>query len=168
MTRRSDCASSGSRGFFEIGIYHPKTVTNLGTLWRSAFQLGASGIFTIGHRYQAMCSDTVKAWRHVPLRHFADFDAFNDARPRDARLIAVEMGGVSLRGYSHPQQAIYLLGAEDHGLPPEILARCQAVVSLDAVRTASFNVAVAGSLVMYDRLTKRGVAAEAQPTECVA
>lgn len=34
--------------YFAIGIYHPKTEMNMGTLWRSAYQLGASYIFTIG------------------------------------------------------------------------------------------------------------------------
>ncbi len=36
--------------YFEIGIFHPKTKENIGTLWRSAYQLGAAGIFTIGKR----------------------------------------------------------------------------------------------------------------------
>jgi tRNA(Leu) C34 or U34 (ribose-2'-O)-methylase TrmL len=44
--------------YFEIGIYHPKTRNNVGTLWRSAYQLGASGLFTIGRRYERQSSDT--------------------------------------------------------------------------------------------------------------
>lgn len=32
-----------NRGYFEIGVYHPKTPMNVGTLWRSAYQLGAAG-----------------------------------------------------------------------------------------------------------------------------
>ena len=39
------------RGYFEIGIYRTKCDANVGTLWRSSFQLGASGIFTIGKRF---------------------------------------------------------------------------------------------------------------------
>jgi len=35
-------------GYFEIGILHPRNSANVGTLWRSAYQLGASGIFIIG------------------------------------------------------------------------------------------------------------------------
>lgn len=30
------------RGFFEIGIYRGKTPSNVGTLWRSASQMGAA------------------------------------------------------------------------------------------------------------------------------
>ena len=139
------------RGFFEIGVYRPKTEANIGTLMRSAYQLGAAGVFTIGRRYKPQASDTLKTYRHLPVRHFATFEEFQEARPYAARLVGVEMGGKPLGETAHPQQAVYLLGAEDNGLPPEILAKCQQVMSLEAVRTPSYNVAVAASLVMYHR-----------------
>lgn len=137
--------------YFEIGIYHTKTETNVGTLWRSAFQLGASGIFTIGHRYKKQSSDTTKSWKHIPLRQYESFEEFNKIRPQSAILIGVEMGGITLKKFKHPKQAIYLLGAEDHGLPPAILEKCNQIVSLQAINRESFNVAVAGSIIMYDR-----------------
>ena len=139
------------RGYFEIGIYQGKTPANLGTLWRSAYQLGAAGIFIIGERFKIQSSDTYKAYKHIPLREFRDFDHFQDSRPYDCMLVGVEMGGQSLSGYSHPERAIYLLGAEDTGLPEKVLSECQSVVSLESINTLSYNVAVAGSLVMYDR-----------------
>lgn len=150
-----------NRGYFEVGIYHGKTPANVGTLWRSAFQMGASGIFTIGRRYPKQASDTVQAYRHIPLRDFATFDDFLAAQPYDCQLVAVEMGGTPLSSFTHPERCIYLLGAEDHGLPAEVLAKCQRRVSLPSIRTNSFNVSVAGSLVMYDRMVKRGEAVEA-------
>lgn len=150
------------RGYFEIGIFHGKTPENVGTLWRSAFQMGAAGIFTIGRRYPKQASDTVQAYRHIPLRDYASFDDFLAAQPYDCPLVAVEMGGKGLPGFSHPERCIYLLGAEDHGLPAEVLARCQRRVSLPSIRVNSYNVSVAGSLVMYDRMVKRAdVIAEA-------
>lgn len=149
-TRRGTVRTA--RGFCEIGIWHSKTPDNLGTLWRSAYQLGAAGVFTIGKRYQRQASDTARIERHMPLRDYADWPQFVDAMPRGAALVAVEMGGRSLWSFRHPQQAVYLLGAEDVGLPDEIMAQCQHRVSLDAARMASFNVAVAGSIVLYHRL----------------
>lgn len=142
------------RGYFEIGIYNTKTPANLGTLWRSAYQLGAAGIFTIGKRYTRQASDTIKAYRHVPLREFQNVGSFLSAQPYDCPIIAVEMGGRSLPTFSHPERAIYLLGAEDHGLTPDILRHCLHTIAIPAQRTDSFNVAVAGSLVMFDRQTK--------------
>ena len=138
-------------GYFEIGIYHGKTPANLGTLWRSAYQLGAAGIFMIGTRFKKQSADTLQAYRHIPLRQYSDFEHFQSARPYDCVLVGVEMGGESLSGYTHPQRAIYLLGAEDHGLPDRISDKCQYIISLDAINRHSYNVAVAGSLVMYHR-----------------
>jgi tRNA G18 (ribose-2'-O)-methylase SpoU len=140
-----------NRGFFEVGIYQGKTSHNLGTLWRSAFQLGAAGIFLIGSRFKPQASDTLKTYRHVPLRQFDTFEQFLDARPYDCQLIGIEMGGTPLSSFKHPERAIYLLGAEDGGLPSHVLRECQATVSLESVNTNSYNVAVAGSLVMYQR-----------------
>ncbi len=139
------------RGYFEIGIYNTKTPANLGTLWRSAYQLGAAGIFTIGHRYPKQASDTLKTHRHIPLRMFDTFEEFHASRPYDCQLVAVEMGGKALGEFKHPERATYLLGAEDHGLPPKILEKCQHIISLESINTNSYNVAVAGSLVMYAR-----------------
>lgn len=139
------------RGYFEVGIYHTKTETNVGTLWRTAYQLNAAGIFTIGRRYKKQASDTCKAYLHLPLRHFQDFEEFSVARPTGAVLIGVEMGGKPLSKFSHPERAIYLLGAEDHGLPKQICDKCNQIVSLEAIRGLSYNVAVAGSIILYDR-----------------
>jgi tRNA G18 (ribose-2'-O)-methylase SpoU len=137
--------------YFEIGICNVKTPANLGTLWRSAYQLGAAGIFVIGKRFSRQCSDTVKAYTEIPLREYKDSDHFLSCRPFDCLLVGVEQGGVSLRRYSHPLRAMYLLGAEDNGLPKHVIAECNNLVSLESVNTNSYNVAVAGSIVMYHR-----------------
>lgn len=143
-------------GYFEIGIYHPKTEHNVGTLWRSAWQLGAAGIFTIGRRYKLQASDTYKTGMNIPLRHYETFEEFQLVRPVGALLVAVEMGGEPMSEFAHPRSAVYLLGAEDHGLPKDVIEQCNSCVSLEAVRQSSYNVAVAGSLLMYDRMMERG------------
>jgi tRNA(Leu) C34 or U34 (ribose-2'-O)-methylase TrmL len=139
------------RGYFFIGIYQPKTAENVGTLWRSAYQLGAAGIFTIGRRYNGQCSDTCKAERHIPLFNYETFEQFQATRPYAAPLVAVEFGGVALEQFRHPQQAIYMLGSEDSGLPDFIIQAAQHHVQLSSVRQPSYNVAVTGSVVMYHR-----------------
>jgi hypothetical protein len=47
-------------------------------------------------------------------------------------------------------------GAEDAGLPPAIVRACAHCISLDGVRASSYNVATAGTLIMYDRCRKLG------------
>lgn len=137
---------------FYIGIYHPKYSENIGTLMRSAYQLGADGVFTIGKRYQRQAGDIFNFGKHLPIEHFDDWLAFKAQMNSEFSLIAVEKGGVSLSGFEHPQNAIYCLGAEDYGLPRAMLDDCKTVVSLDAIRQPMYNVAVAGSIIMYDRM----------------
>jgi len=139
-------------GYFEIGVFHLRNSANVGTLWRSAYQLGASGLFIIGKPYRRQTSDTANAQALIPLRQFDTFEDFLAARPVGAQLVGIEMGGVPLAGFCHPERALYLLGAEDSGLPPRVLSACNAVVAIESVRLQSFNLAVSGSIVMYNRL----------------
>lgn len=143
---------NGQRGYYEIGIFHTKSVANVGTLWRSAFQLGAVGIFTIGKRYPQQSSDTTKAYRHIPCREYLTFDNFINNRPFSCLLVGIEMGGIPLAKFRHPDRAIYLLGAEDYGMPAHIKEHCNMLVSIESTRIESYNVAIAGSIVMYHRL----------------
>ena len=153
MTRGSQ--ERNTRGYFAIGICNGKAAVNQGTLWRSAYQLGAAYVFTVGKRYKKQSSDTTKTWRHVPMFNWQTFVDLLENRPMDCVLVGIEMGGKPLPEFKHPDRAIYLLGAEDHGLPKEILDRCNFVVSIPAVGPESYNVSVAGSIVMYDRHSKR-------------
>lgn len=141
-----------ARGYFGIGIVNAKTESNVGTLWRSAFQFGAAFIFTVGRRYRKQASDTTQTPRHIPLLEFQD--AVDFRVPADCQLIAVELGGKPLDGFVHPERAVYLLGAEDHGLPKWALDRCVYHLSIPTVRPESLNVAVAGAIIMQDRCRK--------------
>jgi tRNA G18 (ribose-2'-O)-methylase SpoU len=140
------------RGYFAIGIYGGKTPSNTGMLWRSAQSLGAAFIFTVGCRYLKYDrTDTTKASQHIPLIHFDSIDELKLAIPHGADLIGVELAesAEAINNFKHPERAVYLLGAEDHGLSNEALGACKRVVVLPG--RYCLNVAVAGSLVMYDR-----------------
>lgn len=142
------------RGYFGIGIVGSKTPANVGTLWRSAGNLGAAFIFTAGRRYPRQASDTIKAYKHIPLFEHDNLDALWDAIPYDCVPVGVELheSARSLPNYTHPERAVYLLGAEDSGLPAEAIRRCRDLIQIPSLRC--LNVAVAGSLVMYDRMVK--------------
>ena len=73
-----------------------------------------------------------------------------------AKLIAIEQHRKSrnLMDYIHPERAVYLLGTEEEGLPASVLDKAYQIVEIPAMYELSFNVHVAGSLVMYDRLRK--------------
>ena len=142
------------RGFFGIGIYQCKTGANIGTLWRSAAIYGADFIFTIGQRYSKQASDTMKTYRHIPLYHYLNGDDFFNHVPYDCPVIAIELSekAIPVTMFEHPERCIYLLGAEDYGLPSAMINRCKETVQLPGAYC--LNVAVAGSIIMYDRLIK--------------
>ena len=144
-------------GYFGIGIVRGKTAGNAGVLWRSAAQLGAAFTFTVGARFEKEDdkTDAIAAWRRVPQFAYDDVAQLVTATPRGAALVGIEMGGQALATFAHPERCVYVLGAEDEGLPKAVRRACRHVVSLPAIRSASYNVAVAGALVLYDRFMKR-------------
>jgi tRNA(Leu) C34 or U34 (ribose-2'-O)-methylase TrmL len=141
-------------GYFGIGVFNPKTENNVGTLWRSAHNFGAQFIFTIGTRWKYQCSDTTRAWRRIPLFEYQTFDQFANSRPRSCQLVGIEQSekSVDLVGYWHFPRAIYILGAEDNGLPDYVQEQCNAIIHIST--PMCLNVAVAGSIVLYDRTMK--------------
>lgn len=139
------------QGFFGIGIQNGKTPENLGVLWRSAQNMGASFIFTIGNRYAKQACDTHKAVGAMPYFHYDTFEDFYAHLPKGAMLVGVELTeeAVPLETFHHPWRCVYLLGAEDHGLSRKAIEKAHHLVKFNS--QLSLNVSVAGSIVMYDR-----------------
>ncbi len=137
--------------FFGIGIQNGKTPENLGVLWRSAQNLGASFIFTIGNRYAKQACDTHNAVNAMPYYHYDTFETFFAHLPKGARLVGVELTDTAepLETFHHPRRCVYLLGAEDHGLSHKAIEKAHFLIKFQS--KLSLNVAVAGSIVMYDR-----------------
>lgn len=144
-----------TRGFFGIGIVNGKTAANLGSLWRAASLYDAAFIFTVGSRYRRQSSDTMRTPFHTPLFEFQTVDDLIQHLPYSTRLVGVELDprAVPLTQYGHPERACYLLGAEDHGLSPNVLDRCHQIVQIETARPQSMNVACAGSLLLHHRFT---------------
>ena len=140
--------------FFGIGVYRPKTSHNIGTLWRSAYILGAKFIFIIDGKYNDQTSDTQKTWSKIPFYKYDDFDHFYKSLPHSTQLVGTEIckNSTPIRNFAHPARAAYLLGAEDAGLPKRIIDKCHKLVQLPG--KSSMNVAVSGSIVLYDRINK--------------
>eukprot|EP00802_Teleaulax_amphioxeia_P013627 Tamp_13680.p1 GENE.Tamp_13680~~Tamp_13680.p1 ORF type:complete len:295 (-),score=32.68 Tamp_13680:386-1270(-) len=145
-------------GFFTIGVAGGKKIDNIGTLWRTAYQLDAKGLFVIGHRYglrHMEKTDVIKTTHKIPTIHYSDWDAFRNAAPHDAQWVAVGNGGEPLESFCHPPCAVYILGTDDDGLPPSVVESCHARVMLPTIDAGRVDVTTAGSLVMYDRVLKQ-------------
>ena len=120
-------------------------------LWRTAQNMGASFIFTVGNRYAKQACDTHNAVKSMPYFHYESFNDFYNHLPKGARVVGVELteGVEDLETFRHPRRCVYLLGAEDHGLSKKAIEKSHHLIKFKS--ELSVNVAVAGSIVMYDR-----------------
>lgn len=140
--------------FYGIGVMHGTNPVNIGTLWRSAYIMGASFIFTVDKKYKKQSADVVVTPSRIPLYHYRDLDDLKSHLPHGAPLVGVELtdNAVFVSEFEHPRRAVYLLGSETNGLADKVLADCHRVVKLPG--DFSLNVAVAGSILMHDRISK--------------
>jgi tRNA G18 (ribose-2'-O)-methylase SpoU len=144
------------RGYFAVGAERISKSLNLGNLLRSAHAFGASFTFTIGATYQALeaRADTSKGALHIPHFNWATPDEM--ALPKGCRLVGIELldEAIDLPSFRHPLRAAYVLGPERGTLSAELLARCDHVVRIPT--SFCVNVAMAGAIVMYDRVRSLG------------
>lgn len=141
-----------SRGYFAIGAERSSKALNLGNLLRSAHAFGASFTFTIGAQYQALeaRADTSKGHWHLPHYNWGTPDEM--ILPKGCKLVGIELldEAVALPSFRHPLQAAYVLGPERGSLSDALLARCDFTVKIPT--SFCVNVAMAGAIVMYDRV----------------
>jgi tRNA G18 (ribose-2'-O)-methylase SpoU len=141
-----------ARGYFAIGAERSSKALNLGNLMRSAHAFGASFTFTIGATYQALeaRADTSKGQNHLP--HYNWKSKAELVLPQGCRLVGVELtdAAIDLPSFRHPLRAAYLLGPEEGSISPELIAICDHVVKIPT--SFCINVAMAGAIVMYDRV----------------
>jgi tRNA G18 (ribose-2'-O)-methylase SpoU len=151
----TDHGPETSRGYFAIGAERMSKSLNLGNLMRSAHAFGAAFTFTIGATYSAVeaIADTSRGDKHLPHYDWSRLDEM--MLPRGCRLVGVELidGAIELPRFQHPIQAAYVLGPEKGSLSPELLERCDVVIKIPT--RFCVNVAMAGAIVMYDRLVSR-------------
>lgn len=145
------------RGFCGIGVFNPKHEVNIGTLFRSAVCFGANYLFTVGRRYKRQSSDTPDSLGHLPCFNHVCFEDLLKSLPARTRLVLVENSpeAIPIERFTHPPQAVYLLGAEDHGLPPRILQH-KGALTVKINTKYCLNVSVAGSIILFDRQQKCG------------
>ena len=149
------------RGYFGIGAEGVSKSGNMGALLRTGHAFGAAFCFTVGSGFDARAgraADTADTPLHVPLWRFPDAETMQ--LPRECALVGVELleEAADLPSFRHPVNAAYVLGPERSGLSPAMRARCRHLVRIPT--RFALNLAVAGALVLYDRLLQHGRFAE--------
>ena len=141
-----------SRGYFAIGAERISKSLNLGNLMRSAHGFGASFTFTVGATYKALeaQADTSKGSQHLPHYNWQNVDAL--ALPQGCKLVGIELldDAIDLPSFRHPMKAAYVLGPEKGSLSDELLSECDYTIKIPT--RFCINVAMAGAIVMYDRV----------------
>ena len=143
--RRADLPAYEARPV-ALALWHVSDPGNVGTLIRTADAFGASVTLSSG------CADPTgpKALRASAGALFrVPIGRFEDATGR--RIALVAHGGEPLATADLGDAPVFVLGAEREGLPDEVVAGCDAVVSIPLAEGAeSLNVAVAGALALYE------------------
>lgn len=149
------------RGWFGIGAEGVSKPANTAALLRTAHAFGAAFAFTVAADYarqEHKGVDTSDAPAHMPFYAFPDAAAL--IVPEGCRLVGIELldDAAELPSFRHPPAAAYVLGRERGALSPDLLGRCDHVVRIPM--RFCVNLAVAGAIVMYDRLISLGRFAE--------
>lgn len=144
------------RGYSAIGLHQPKTPANIGSVLRAAGNFDVAMVAASGKRYSKAPTDTMKAYRHIPLLQVDDLKSIV---PYDCVPVAVDLlyGAQDLMDYHHPERAFYIFGPEDGTLGVNIVRWCRDCISIPT--NGCMNLAGCVHVVLYDRLLKQSLKA---------
>lgn len=159
LARRSRRREEYRRGLRPISIaaWNISKEHNVGSLVRTAHAVAAEEVVLVGAReWNVEAARTAELYTTVA--HLPDVQAFRDHLAAGGwRLVAVELDrrAVPLFEAEYPERPCFLLGAELGGVPAELLDEAELIVQIPQWGLVpSLNLAVAGSIVLYDCLAK--------------
>lgn len=130
---------------------------NIAMLIRSAAVLGCSDVWIVGkRRYDARPEVGAKNYIRV---HKVDTLTDTFFEEKGLQPILVEQGGVALEEMNFKpylsKEVCFIMGSESHGIPKEFLDAMKSVPRVSISQYGlirSFNVSIAGSIVLYEYL----------------
>lgn len=149
------------RGYFGLGVEGVSKPMNFGALLRTAHAFHASFAFAIDSAFdarEARLADTSHAVSNLPVQLY---DRVEDLDlPLECKLVGIEItpDAIDLPSFTHPPAAAYVLGAERDSLSPDLQEKCDFIVRIPT--KFCINLAVAGAIVLYDRMISLGRFAE--------
>jgi tRNA G18 (ribose-2'-O)-methylase SpoU len=130
---------------------------NVGSLVRTAHAAAVTELLLVGEReWNVEAARTAELYTEIV--HLEDIDAFLDhLQTRQWELVVVELDdrAVSLFEARYPERPCFLLGAELEGVPEQLIEAASLLVQIPQWGLVpSLNLAIAGSIVLYDYLGK--------------
>jgi tRNA G18 (ribose-2'-O)-methylase SpoU len=130
---------------------------NVGSLVRTAHAVAAEEVLLVGEReWNVEAARTAELYTRVT--QISGAQGLRDHLRRQRwKLVAVELDdrAINLFDAEYPDRPCFLLGAELGGVPDELLEEAELVVQIPQWGLVpSLNLAVAGSIVVYDFLGK--------------
>jgi tRNA(Leu) C34 or U34 (ribose-2'-O)-methylase TrmL len=134
-----------------LALYQPRLDVNLGVAVRSAEALGLAAVWLIGH--DTLLSTVARGTDGViATEHLRNGGALLERAAREGRaVVAVQQSpdAVSFATARYPDRPVFLLGAEDDGLPVALLERAALTVEIPLDGAVdSLNVATAATAVL--------------------
>jgi tRNA G18 (ribose-2'-O)-methylase SpoU len=144
---------------FAIAAWEISKEHNVGSLVRTAHAAAAAQVILIGEReWNVEAARTADLYTEI-VQLPADVDGFRaHIRRHRWNLVAVELSenSTNLFDARYPDRPCFTLGAEIGGLPTELLDDAELIVQIPQWGLVPcLNLAVAGSIVVYDYLAKR-------------
>ncbi len=138
---------------FGIGLDRISKEINYGGVMRSAYNFGASFIFTVGRRYKRTKADTPDTGKWIPILHFNTWEEYwKHCTPWQHFAIEIKNGSHDIRNFIHPKSAVYIFGPEDGSVCNAALNNCVRTLSIPTNQCLNLSTCV--GVVCYDRLSK--------------
>ncbi len=131
---------------------------NVGSLVRTAHAAAAEEVVLVGEReWNVEAARTSELFTTViHLNDAAAFRRYREEKGWDLVAVELDARAVNLFDAEYPQRPCFLLGGEIGGIPADLLDEAELIVQIPQWGLVpSLNLAVAGSIVLYDFLAKR-------------
>jgi 23S rRNA (guanosine2251-2'-O)-methyltransferase len=160
---RTAAPSPALRGRVRVVLDNIRSAYNVGSILRTSEAAGVEHLHLCGISATpdnpkvvktALGAERMVAWSH----HIATADVLEELRAQGWTLIAVELTdrGALHCAYSYPEKCALVFGHEVAGVPPALLARCDAVVEIPMLgRKNSLNVATSVGIVLFEIVRRR-------------
>jgi tRNA(Leu) C34 or U34 (ribose-2'-O)-methylase TrmL len=145
-----------------VVLHDPKYPHNLGQAVRACSCFGVADLLVTGNRiklekeagkgFRLPREERMREYRSVSVMHASDKPTLDQP---GLTPVAVELvpGAELLPWFEHPEDAMYVFGPEDGGLPTGILAACHRFVQIPMLHCANLSSAV--YMILLDRHMKR-------------